>query len=266
MLYASILISGGAKQHPYERAYLADIQHLRGAPIVEAIIDVRVEARPDFRGNAFLEIRDVIAGDYPFIEERHGVTFQLAFGSPQPQQQIQQHGIDGLFFRSADQKTVAQFRVDGFTLNRLAPYTSWGDLLPRALRLLHVYLEVTTPRSIIRVATRYINRIRLPSRRFEDYLTIPPRAVPGTGGAIAGFMEVALAKDDSGALVNFTQALDSSTSEHDDPSILLDIDAFRADSFEPNLDEVQRRLDVLHDLKNRVFFGALTDSAVRIFT
>lgn len=251
---------------------MAEVQHLREAPIVEAMIDVRIEARPEFRADVFHEIRAKLEPTFPVVEERRGVTFHLAFGGAQPEQetpqlqgQMQQQQLDGLFFRSADGKDVAQFRGDGFTFNRLPPYTHWDEILPQALTLLEDYLRLTAPRAITRVAVRYINRLRFPSFRFDEYLTGPPRSAPGTQGALAGFMEAALVDVGGGVMVNFTQALEAAAPGAESPTVLLDIDAFRADAFEPDLDEVKARLDVLHDLKNIVFFGALTDTAVRFY-
>ncbi len=243
---------------------MAEIKHLRRAPIVEAMIDVRVEARPDFRGDSFNTIRELVAREYPVVEERRGITFQFALGGP-PSQQIQQLNADGLFFRANEGKNIAQFRGDGFTFNRLAPYTGWDEILPRALGLLATYLTAAAPKAITRVATRYINRLKLPSRHFEEFLSTPPRGVPGIPGAATSFMEVAVGTDDSGATVNFTQALDASSPDSGSPFVLMDIDAFNADSFDPSVDEVKARLTVLHELKNRVFFGALTDPGARLF-
>jgi len=41
---------------------------------------------------------------------------------------VQDLGLRGFFFKDSQEKTIAQFRVDGFTLNRLQPYTSWEEL------------------------------------------------------------------------------------------------------------------------------------------
>jgi uncharacterized protein (TIGR04255 family) len=229
------------------------------------MIDVRVEARPDLRGEVFYQVRDIVSRDYPTVEERRGVTWELALGGPQPQQQVHQTGVDGLFFRSEDLNSIAQFRVDGFTFNKLPPYTSWDEILPRALELLEVYLGVAAPRSITRVAVRYINRLRFPSRRFSEYLTTPPRGIPGTDSRVTGFLEATVAAEPSEAMVNFTQALDTSNTDANNPVVLIDIDAYGSVTLEPSTAEIRTRLEALHELKNRVFFGALTDTAVRLF-
>jgi uncharacterized protein (TIGR04255 family) len=242
---------------------LPEIQHLRNAPIVEALIDVRVEVRPGFRGEEFRAVGGRLAADYPKIEERAGVTLQLAFGGPQPTQQVQQHGLSGVFLHSADGKNVAQFRTDGFTLNRLEPYTSWDELLPEALRLFEIYVSVAKPRLVTRVATRYINRLQLPNAAMQEFLTSPPRGVPGTQGILAGFLEVSQVEEPTGEKVNFTQASDGNPATQSARAVAIDIDCYREDSFEPSVHAVREQLQRLHALKNRVFFGALTEAALR---
>lgn len=242
---------------------MADVQHLRNAPIVEALVDVRVAARPEFTAERFLSLHDELRGEFPKLEERRAVSFEVAFGGPEPGQRAVEHGINGVFFRSADEKEIAQFRVDGFTLNRLAPYSSWRELLPRALHLLDLYFKVAQPRSVTRVATRYINRLELPFAQLELFLTQPPRTIPGTGSAVIASVETMTAAPESSSAVNFTQALDRS--EGKIPAVLLDIDAFRSEEIGPTIAEIETRLQVLHEIKNRVFFGAITDLALRFY-
>ena len=244
---------------------LAAIKFLQNAPIVEAIIDVRVEARPEFQGQDFLAVMDGLRADYPKAEARRGITLQAAFGGPQAQPEVQDHGVNGLFLRSDDEKLVAQFRTDGFTFNRLAPYTSWDQIAPRAMDLFKIYLDIALPKSVLRVATRYINRLSFPSYRFDEYLTSPPRGIPGTSSPLGSFMEVTTSAEADGSTVQYTQVLDPANSRPDASSVIIDIDAFRVGELEANVDTVRGYLSSLHELKNRVFFGALTESAVRLF-
>ncbi len=43
------------------------------------------------------------------------------------------------FSKTPDRLNVAQFRRDGFTFNRLRPYTKWEEIRPEALRLWQLY-------------------------------------------------------------------------------------------------------------------------------
>jgi uncharacterized protein (TIGR04255 family) len=205
-----------------------------------------------------------LQSEFSKVEERRGISLAVAFGeSPEPRSTQSVGDINALFFRTSDDREIAQFRVDGFTLNRLAPYTSWAELMPRALRLFESYLDIARPQAITRVATRYINRLRFPTANLEDYLVDAPRKVPGIGGAPLGYLEATTAAAGDGFTVNFAQSLDLSDSKS--PAVLIDVDAFKAEAFAPSIDGVATRLDQLRAIKNRVFFGAITDGAVSLF-
>ena len=77
-----------------------------------------------------------------------------------------------MFLRSQDDLTVAQFRADGFTMNRLKPYTGWAMLLPQVLDLWDAYVTVAQPAHVARVALRYINRLDLSLRLAKTSQTI----------------------------------------------------------------------------------------------
>lgn len=70
----------------------------------------------------------------------------------------QDQGFLGLFLKAADELTIAQFRPDGFTVNRLRPYTGWSAILPEVLELWDIYVRVAKPeREILAAAVpKYI--------------------------------------------------------------------------------------------------------------
>jgi len=245
---------------------LAAIRHLRNAPIVEAIFDVRVEARPDFVANEFSGLKAELQGAYPVMEERRGVSLELAFGAHQPKGMARARnlGVNAYFFRSTDKVEVAQFRVDGFTFNRLRPYTDWDDLLPRTLQLFQSYLRVARPKAITRIATRFINRLTLPSRRLELFLSRVPVGVPGTEGALRAFFDTAIAAEPNGGMVKFSQRVDPA-SNADTAILFIDIDTYFGGRQPPQVDVVESRMRELRDLKNRVFFGSITEELARLF-
>ena len=102
------------------------------------------------------------------IEARFGVVQ----GTPLKPWQMQ----TDLGYRYKTETEIAQFRVDGFTFSKIAPYTTWGEVSSEALRLWKVYVEVAKPRQVSRVAVRYINRMRLPNvKDLGEYLEAPPQ-------------------------------------------------------------------------------------------
>ena len=78
-------------------------------------------------------------------------------------------------------------------------------------------------------------------------------------------MEVNLSSEPNGSMVNYTQALDTTEIRADASAVIIDIDAYRTEACEPSIEPVAERLSSLHDLKNRVFFGSITELAAAMY-
>jgi uncharacterized protein (TIGR04255 family) len=245
---------------------MVEIRYLKNAPITEAIIDFRVQPLPHFDVRAFEKVTDRLAKEFPKREERKvwegriqvkpGISVSQ---SPKPEQ------VAGFAFKSADGLTIAQFRLDGFTFNRLKPYTRWEQLFPKAWELWSLYTEVGVADFIKRIAVRYINKLDLPApvSSLEQYLTSPPRAPEGTRGRITSFLNRVVMNTEDGLAANITQALEKSG---DNGSVvILDIDAYKRQDFEIRDDKVQEVLKALRTFKNEIFFNSLTEKTVRLF-
>ena len=170
--------------------------------------------------------------------------------------------LQGLFFKTTDQLTVAQFRLNGFTFNRLAPYTTWEELLPAALRLWTIYSETAQPESVPRIAVRYINDLRLRrGERLEQFLARPPQPPPGVPSELTRLFLKTESRDvDSGISVNLSQALQPGVIS-DERSLLLDVDVYRLEEFRDRLEEIPPAFETLRAMKNRVFFENITEEA-----
>ena len=139
---------------------MAAIRHLSRAPISEALIDIRVALEQGFDGARLLAAREQVKDRYPLAVEQRGVVASFnVFPAIGMGPQVQDMGLRGIHVKTADEKSVAQFRVDGFTFNRLKPYTSWEEILPEARDLWLVYCDIAKPKSVSRLGTRYINHI-----------------------------------------------------------------------------------------------------------
>ncbi len=72
-----------------------------------------------------------------------------------------------------------QVRAQGFSFNRLAPYSSLDDYLPEIERTWRLYVDLVSPTQIRFIRLRYINRILLPMAEkkvdLDEFLTIGPR-------------------------------------------------------------------------------------------
>lgn len=249
---------------------MATPRHLNRAPITEALIDIHVEQQAGLSFEMLQQAFNKIGvGYYVKGPISHG-TFVGQFsldGQQQPQASMQAELV-GLRLHSADEKYVAQCRLGGFTLSRLPPYEDWESLLQETKRVWSIYCELLKPMCITRLATRFINNLRLPienGESFQVYLKkfadVPDEAPQAMASFFQNFKLVDITED---AYVNLILALDSLASDGTAP-VILDIDVFTSKQMSPASDEVWGVLECLRNLKNKCFFGSLTDRAVELY-
>jgi uncharacterized protein (TIGR04255 family) len=141
----------------------AHIQHLRNAPIVEAVIDLQVAfdnpPSPDSLRLLHAEVKD----QYPLLDEQKQAQIQVGpFGFTTPPVQQIDATVRGYLFLPHDRLEIIQFRRDGFTFNRLRPYTSFDDVFEKTTRAWRIYREHFPDGRLTRIGMRYINQFQLP--------------------------------------------------------------------------------------------------------
>ena len=248
----------------------AQPRYLKNAPITEAILDLRVNLPKDFRSETFAELKGRISDRYPKMEEARYFTAQMRITPGKaPTSDTTIGGVQGYFFRSDDGRDIAQFRVDGFSHNRLRPYTRWERFFPEAMRLWELYKSAAQPPFVTRISVRYLNHLRLPIKDGDDldqYLNALPPTPPGAPGGFSGLLtRVATYDDQSGVCSNVTQALEG-TMGPGEPAIILDIEAFK-DGEPVGTDQatLEPTFEVLRKVKNDIFFGSITEETARLF-
>jgi uncharacterized protein (TIGR04255 family) len=249
---------------------MPDPRHLSRAPITEAIFDFRLPAPIDIASNHFDAWRPILAADYPDIEVKQQLQAQVRVEAGRVSVSEEPPGRPSLFVKTADGLTIGQFRSDGFTLNRLRPYTSWETLFPEALRLWQEYTRVTQASAVARLALRYINHLDLPIQVGDDfslYLTMPPDLPEGLPQTVASFlMQFNTLDEPNNAAAIITQALIPPQSQGQFPKLLVDVDVYRVmDPPQTELSQIRETFLTLHDMKNRVFFRLLTEQCLQHF-
>lgn len=239
-------------------------------PIVEAVLDVDCDMAPAFDlATVEKTSREVFRDQYPkfralFLEEH-----QIGQKAGQPIQFSAQHRLQALQFLKEDEKQLVQVRMQGFTFNRLAPYTSLDDYLPEIKRAWGLFASIAAPVQIRAVRLRYINRILLPLRNggveLEDYLKVGPRLPDEDRLRFAGFLNQYTAIEiESGHQVNIV--LTSQPPENDGVPIIFDICVTSVKTAEPeNWDWLLEKTQSLRDLKNRLFRNTLTEQCLNLF-
>lgn len=248
---------------------MAKQRHLPRAPITEALIDIQVAPRD---GLTFTRLQDSISaqefGYYvknPISEGTFGFTLTSDGTQPQTTAQAAQ---TGLRLHSQDEKYVVQCRLSGFTLSRLPPYEEWPNLIREAKRVWAVYTERLVPKRVTRVATRFINNLQLPMRHegsYQEYLHKLVDVPDGAPQAVASFFQrfhlIDVASDSH---VILTLALER-TSVKERVPVILDIDAFRVKDLELSSPDLWDILEKLRELKNRCFFGTITEETAGLY-
>lgn len=237
--------------------------HLSKAPITEAVFDIRVRARAELKASEFEQLHTKLP-QYPGKNAQRAfeASFEVGPGGLSKQGAKVSDAI-GYRFESADKKQLVQFRLDGFTFNKLAPYSSWDELLPVVLDLWQLYAATARPHEVVRVALRYINHIELPAslEDFDEVMTAPPPVPKPFPQLVSQFLtRVSVHDHQLGHSAHVAQALPPAAGPPG--NLILDIDAFHERELSLDANNIKRVLASLHDFKNRLFFASLTPATV----
>jgi len=236
---------------------------LSKGPIVEGLIDIRVERSAGATIATLKAACDELAAEFPSRQERRTFLTELNF-SPEAgvSTQTTEDGPDGFILRSADEKWVVQFRLDGFTVSRLQPYGTWDELKGKASTLWAKYSEAAKPTKIVRIDSRFINRVQLPiGESFEKTFLTNFVIGPTLPQSVAGYLlRVVIPFEEHDAIAIITQSLEGNSTD-----CILDLDAFSEQPQGIAENEMWRKLEGLREVKNLLFFGSITEAALERF-
>ena len=237
------------------------LPHLAKAPIVEAVFDIRAEGAGAFSNPNYGLIAETEKGQYPNQVAQIDFEVVAEFASAGTSAARQQSRQIGFLLRSADGRQLVQVGERGLSLNRLAPYTSWGSLRPEVLRLWQLYRDSFPQSTCTRVAIRTINYIQLnDDSGYKDVLTVPPTMPSHFGLRPQSFsIRHEMVDDKSGLRIILHQA-SAATAPTQNRAILLDIDVFQDPPIGTRPDDVAMVFDRIHDVKNRIFQGSVVEN------
>jgi uncharacterized protein (TIGR04255 family) len=249
--------------------FTQQFEHLPRAPIVEAVIEIRARAEAPWEESTISrQISDRLQ-DYPQSTPFKEVQDEVILDPNRPVEAFRRDlGWKGVKAHSQDGRQVVRFSRDAFLFARLAPYEGWEKFLDEAKRLWAIHLHLTRPSDVQRLGLRFVNRIVLPpgDPRFEDYInphSIPP---PQLDFPFTGFLH-----RDSFVVPSYPYAINTVKvieQGQDIPAgivMLLDIDVFTLNPFELREETLTLYLAQMRYLKNKVFFGSLTEKALKNF-
>lgn len=238
------------------------------APIVEALLDIRVELPEETTLAKLEEFHDKVKGRFPEKQQRIQFQAGVKVSSEGTAAALPTSGgIDGYLFKSPQEKKMVQARLDGFTFNKLKPYKTWEMFRDEARELWEFYFQTTNPVRITRIALRYVNRIEipLPMKDFKEYILTTPEIAPKLPQVLNQFfMQLVIPNPDiqSTAIINQTMEIPT---ENQRLPLIFDIDVFQNRTYIENKVEMWDEFEKLRIFKNEIFFNSITDKAKELF-
>lgn len=240
-------------------------EHYAKAPIIEALVELRVAAEPAPELDLLLTVMEGVEG---YGEPETLVTVQGEFQVIADAVQARATGGPvGHRWRSVDGLHAVTAQTGIFAFSRLAPYDRWETFIASVEGMWLRYKAVVEPHTLLGASVRFINRIDVPSDRpveVKDYLRLSVDVPPSLPQAMLGmYMQVAvpLPQHDRATANIISTLITPPDGFH--ASLILDIDTHinRPLAIDENFHEnVLGILATLRDAKNYVFESCITDA------
>jgi uncharacterized protein (TIGR04255 family) len=239
-----------------------EFPHLSRAAISEAVIEIRARAGIPWNEEELLAKLSPQLTGYPTHQSTRGFIgqFQVSPGR-EPKVASKDLGWQGLQFTSADKKQVVKFQVDLFSFSRLHPYQRWKQFVADALRLWEIHKEVARPPEIQRLGVRFINRFPLTEKqvRVDEFFKGFPDDLQELNLVLAGFLHHdTLMVPGHPYAMNIIKTVQAPDASGRGTAFVLDIDVFTQQPFEGKSEMLQQKLAEIRWLKNKAFFGIVT--------
>lgn len=240
---------------------------LSQAPVIEAVMDIRAHASQPFEEEAVRQSLEPRLTGFRFLDSQREFQHEVKIAAGSTSEQcVRDLGWKGLRFQSEDQKKIVQFNRDGFVASRLEPYPDWATFAQEGFDLWRIFGDIARPVEINRLGLRYINRIELPldDPRLSDYVKHPPQPPEGLNLPHIGFMyHETFAVPGHAYAINFIRTIqpaDPGTGKG--PGLIFDIDVFSTTGIALPTDELALIFAEMRWLKNKVFFGTITEKTL----
>ncbi|MEQ1704897.1 MAG: TIGR04255 family protein, partial [Rickettsiales bacterium] len=151
------------------------------APIKEAIIDISFPEIPESSLSLIESLEFDLSNYFPNKKTMRRMSQTFGFDKGQPSNSSSEFSTIGYQFWAQDEvEDLVTCRRDGFSYNKLKPYTEWNKVLDKTLIGWGKYKNKINPTVINKLSVRNINLIEIPEIRFEldDYFLITPNLPP----------------------------------------------------------------------------------------
>ena len=238
------------------------------APITEVVFDIQAVLPQGFDYRQFEEYHKTLENDFPTKEVAVQYEASIEFKKDEEPAYGTKGGANGFHFKSVDGKKILQFKNSGFTFNKLKPYQNWETFSSEAKKHFEEYIRIAQPIKIIRVGLRYINKLEipLPIQSLKEYITTVPtfeNNVPSNMDEFFMRLVVPYAEDPTVKAI-ITEAMLKTDPAGNVLPIIFDIDVFKEDNFELDIEKIYNTFDTLRNYKNFIFLSSITDKMKKL--
>lgn len=240
------------------------MQYLK-SPIREAVFDIQVEKLSVNNVNDLKIFSSHVKDEFAKSKKRHNFSSTIHLDNEEPLT-ITEKTESGYIFSNENNTRQLQVTLQGFTLNIQPPYESWDIHFAQFFKYWKIYRELFSPKIINRVASRYINQIKIPNiKSISEYIiNMPsiPQCLPQDFSAF--FMQTQVPVPEKIKTVTITQTVQKDILENG-TFFILDIDVYQ-DKGLSNMDEkIENIFNEIRVLKNSVFENCITQMAKDTF-
>lgn len=238
-------------------------------PILEALCEIRLDSGQTWDlaipGLLYSEVKHI----FPQRQQR-GDTLEVEF-DPATKTLVQKPASTRAHFLSDDGRMLMQVGTDLLVINHLAPYSSWVKLKEKIDIALRAYVGIASPKTVLRVGLRYINRLTLPLGivPLGEYLTISPNRPPNTPETVASWaqrLEIPFVTPEGLMILQTGNIVVENPGEVQGVTgIMLDLDFGTITPRSAAVDEIMDWLEAAHSEIETTFENCITDQARATF-
>lgn len=173
----------------------------------------------------------------------------------------------GLVFHTSDRRETVQFRNDTFVMTRAAPYPGWETFVASLKKRWEIHKEISGAQFVTRFGLRFINRIAMGTKAcdIDDFIHCGPKDYPSQKLLVVNFLHrEQMLEPSENYFVQVIRASNNREVTGSQPTveygITVDIDVFTQKQWSTT-EGLDDHLTAMRDLKNKVFFGSITEKA-----
>jgi uncharacterized protein (TIGR04255 family) len=246
------------------------LRKLGAPPIVEAVLDFDCDMPLNLDLMALgTAVQAEFVGSYPKLRILNLQQHQLEMKIEGAPAFTTQQAIQAIQLLSADERQLLQVRTHGYSFNRLAPYSSLDDYLPKIHLTWGKFIALVSPIQVRIVRLRYINKILIPMAdgqvELDQYFKVGPGLPDEDQLTLTNFInQHSVVERGTGNQANIVLA--DQPVENDQLPVIFDITTSRVGNFDPHdWDALSKVIQSLRNLKNTIFENTLTPTCLNLF-